>query len=83
MRYLKVVELEIIKRKWILKIKNSLNNTFSFLKFLYVFNLLQNVYFIKIVLYILFQKPNSLISAKDYMRKHIWSNCTVFFWYNN
>ena len=71
MRYLKVVELEIIKRKRILKIKNSLNNTFSFLKFLYVFNLLQNVYFIKIVLYILFQKPNSLISAKDYMRKHI------------
>lgn len=71
MRYLKVVELEIIKRKRTLKIKNSLNNTFSFLKFLYVFNLLQNVYFIKIVLYILFQKPNSLISAKDYMRKHI------------
>ena len=71
MPYLKVVELEIIKRKRTLKIKNSLNNTFSFLKFLYVFNLLQNVYFIKIVLYILFQKPNSLISAKDYMRKHI------------
>ena len=71
MPYLKVVELEIIKRKRTLKIKNSLNNTFSFLKFLYVFKLLQNVYFIKIVLYILFQKPNSLISAKDYMRKHI------------